>query len=1249
MPQLVWRDSAFGSRLYTDLCEEGTTILEMVDRARNLPPGFAEFGIAIVSLSRDGVLLRDDEIPREMWHLVRPRTRDGYDITVRLGVRLQGGGSGKNIVATLATVAVLAAGALISGGLLGPLLAGGIGIGNLTWAGVVGAAVSLGGSLAIAALTPPPTLTPSSAAPTAKSDAVGASAASLSGNVLSPGGSIPRVIGTRRIYPPLATHPLIDFHEDEQQVEALFVLAGPHSLDDIRVGDALVSEIPEIDVEYTTWPAGVETTPKTFLNRYSITDSPNIQLTGPITDTDTNDRTIITPVADNIPQWHSLSLLRQADEVWINLAFPEGLVDTDELTGRDFAMRFRVRIRQEGSVTWSYFPELVLTSRKTAPFERDVRIIFDEAGAAGAGVVDYWREAYTGKVPMRVAAYIHNGAYPSRAFNGQIQVSGNCWTRTSAASGYIGADFLEATRTVSRVDIYPSTDAGFTNVASITINLRGSTSAPGSASDGTLLGTTGSIADTTSMVSISSTDTTSLWRYLWLELIPVSPSGIVVSEILFYDAEDKYSWPGASAGISAGLAKHTLNVWLSPAYFPKENRYEIQLKRSCSYRYPTITKINLVEGYSCTEDPTAASVTDLFAYLDDASNDPYVAHATANVHDRVVVDRIAHVFDSDPVPVDGLTQIRLRATGRAIEDFNVLASGLVYDAPAFSGATIVDRGAWRTGAEYAVNDRVLWDGASYLASAAHSSDDATEPGVGPIWATVWNTHVGGSSIWDTLVATSNPAPHYRDVLAGALAVNPVPDDLVDEDALLNWRERCEVYGYECNMVVEGRSVPDVLNAIAGTGFARPRQSEKFGVIMDYDRSSEAPVQLFSPRNMRGFSWARAFGRVPDGVRATFENAASNYQPDERIMLYDGATDTGNYDVIAYDGLVTVPEIQRRANFDLEQRKRRFVFYSGESPIEWIVARRGDLCGISYDVIDRQHGAARVSEVLTSAGNVTGLVLDGTIPSSGGDIFFTRNDEEFFTAGSDAYFLGGDWGAMIRAKDQSYWITAQIDPADSDTSEVSFTTPFTDPGIDILDVDCLCVFGELGREVRRVIVSDISPQKGMTAKITFVDEAPELWPINYEKGLKMKVAQVTLTLNTSIYATGDLMFDAQVVSNLFRVTDGFAELDSITVIDEDDQGTAIDIYFTNLSTSWGTENSVPTITDAVARGILTKVSVAAADFYDLGGVRVASIKNIGAILQAASGTKDCYIAGIVISGTPTYSASGVRLNIGVKQN
>jgi hypothetical protein len=146
--------------------------------------------------------------------------------------------------------------------------------------------------------------------------------------------------------------------------------------------------------------------------------------------------------------------------------------------------------------------------------------------------------------------------------------------------------------------------------------------------------------------------------------------------------------------------------------------------------------------------------------------------------------------------------------------------------------------------------------------------------------------------------------------------------------------------------------------------------------------------------------------------------------------------------------------------------------------------------------------------------------------------------------------------------------------------------------------------------------------------------------------EIKYVDVTLTLDTSAYGSGDLIADTQEVTAAFKANDALGVLHSVIVVDEDDVKAAIDLVFLSSNVSLGTENAAPSVTDANARNILGIVRVAAADYVDLGGVAIATKSAIGLAVKAGSGVDDMWVGVVSNASTPTYTASGLRLRIGV---
>lgn len=142
-----------------------------------------------------------------------------------------------------------------------------------------------------------------------------------------------------------------------------------------------------------------------------------------------------------------------------------------------------------------------------------------------------------------------------------------------------------------------------------------------------------------------------------------------------------------------------------------------------------------------------------------------------------------------------------------------------------------------------------------------------------------------------------------------------------------------------------------------------------------------------------------------------------------------------------------------------------------------------------------------------------------------------------------------------------------------------------------------------------------------------------------------LVEVTLSLDIAVYAAGDVLADTQPLASAVRVNGGRAVLQSLTVIDEDDQGQPLDLVFFSATQSLGIENAAASITDLAARDILGIVPVTSADFIDLGGVRTATLRNVGLLLEAAAASRDLFV-GAISRGTGTYTASGIRLRLGL---
>mgnify|MGYP001601299563 CR=1 FL=1 len=219
---------------------------------------------------------------------------------------------------------------------------------------------------------------------------------------------------------------------------------------------------------------------------------------------------------------------------------------------------------------------------------------------------------------------------------------------------------------------------------------------------------------------------------------------------------------------------------------------------------------------------------------------------------------------------------------------------------------------------------------------------------------------------------------------------------------------------------------------------------------------------------------------------------------------------------------------------------------------------------------------------------------------------------------------------------------------TDTTSATFMSVLKQISDGIQGLSALITSGALTTQLKDGtpgILDQVNSDQAANADAIMVRTPPQEVHLG-EVGGKTSVFDVTLSLDTSAYASGDLLADTQACSALFRKDDGTGLLQSLMVIDQDDQKVAFDVYILSANVTMGTENSAPSITDANAVNILGIVSVATTDYKDLGGVSVANIKGLGIPIKAVSGTDDLYLAVVNGTGTPTFTASGVKLRLGV---
>ena len=139
-----------------------------------------------------------------------------------------------------------------------------------------------------------------------------------------------------------------------------------------------------------------------------------------------------------------------------------------------------------------------------------------------------------------------------------------------------------------------------------------------------------------------------------------------------------------------------------------------------------------------------------------------------------------------------------------------------------------------------------------------------------------------------------------------------------------------------------------------------------------------------------------------------------------------------------------------------------------------------------------------------------------------------------------------------------------------------------------------------------------------------------------------VYDITPVLETSILASGDVFFVPIEIPQVFDK--GLPrKLSSIVVLDGDDQATAFDLVFLNATATLGTLNSAVSISDADAAKVIGYVQMATTDARDLINSNLFVKSGIDQVMKGATGS--LWVGGVVRSGTPTYTASGMKIKLG----
>lgn len=1099
------------------------------------------------------VCINGEPVPRELWPYVRPKSRSDVIVTLHTPLHRGRETSGKDTVRLVAAIALIAIATAVTAGAAAPLAetlftgAGATFAAGTFGAQVLAGSITIVGALALGAFVKPPAAKVDDKPP---SDEGGIPAA-LQGNQLKRGGAIPRVIGTHRAFPPFLSQPLIDINGYDEVIEAVYGFAGPHRMRDFKFGDTFVDDIDPEQLNYEFFQlneedvAGIDSHVQLYAKLNGAQDAVvfndsseherAIAVSGTGVFTDRRAGYIATAAAffgaaghlslasspdfalgsnpfsiDFFVEWDGAAAT--AANILGHTATDLAVTDSSFYFAKTSADKLQFNIF-DGSTTTTLLSTVTINSG-----------IHHIAVARIANTLYLWVDgflqtstAFTGSVPTCLSTFnigsrgddVTTTRWDGWISNFRFSVAKTWYTSsanfTPPTIWYKGATPSLITRygktqtpnivlSDHRIENDQPTQASRDLVSNQTAPGRSNPQAQsvvgrGSGFDevwvtltlqsGLFYSDTGFSADwfyaipfririrelgtdtwfnlpevhvhdrrqapfsrllvfrwDSSILNSGKTPTPPAARKGWraaFYTVPAqdqAPVGIGgwQADSHFYDGSgDKYLDGGANNLSTSGLKNIRLGTESAEFFLDglvTKGPIEVEVRKGQMY---TADKFTYTLSYRLDTDPPTDDlgngIFDFFGYATMDGNQVIILKQSSGAQ-RCVITRVSTVWNALPVARGGVfSTIYVKASNRSLDALSVLASGLVPD----------------------------WDGAA----------------------------------WSGLHATSNPAPHYRDVLIGSLNDNRIDPSMVNDTTLLEWRQRCADLSFSCNAVFNGEHVDRVLEVIAGCGYARPRQAELWDVAQDRDFTNIAPVQMFTPRNMAGFRWEKAFVRHrPDGLRVRYNEETDSYIEHTIVVPRAGygSASGGRLEEIRYDGPTTELDAVLRALYDQQQVIDRFTFYHGTVDAEMLVCRRGDLVLVQHDTLDQFAGFSRILSLDSTDDVVSAIRLDGTVSPI--DKFF-EEPGDFFTTPTD--FFTDDAGVCIRRKDgTTVSFQAQV------AGDGFILIPNTPVSAESLERECLVQTGRLLSANRRMLVYDIKPKADLTADITFVDEAPQLW-------------------------------------------------------------------------------------------------------------------------------------------------------------
>jgi hypothetical protein len=338
--------------------------------------------------------------------------------------------------------------------------------------------------------------------------------------------------------------------------------------------------------------------------------------------------------------------------------------------------------------------------------------------------------------------------------------------------------------------------------------------------------------------------------------------------------------------------------------------------------------------------------------------------------------------------------------------------------------------------------------------------------------------------------SSNPAWVFTDLLIGEVNKRPIDKSRLDTTSLLEWANYCDAIPtapptydpffaprFQCNFILDYQTtLQQVLTQVSASAQASLNIVDgKYGVLID--RLKTTPVQIFTPRNSKGFSSVRSYTNKPHALSIKYLEPNLNWEATEEVVYDTGYDESNavNIEELTGFGITNHEQAWRFGRFMLAQNRLRQELISIQVDFEHLVCTRGDYVQITQDVMKVGGAPARVRAV--SGNQVT---IDDGIETS----------------------MSLDYGYVFRAADGTI-SQGTLTPIDSDTFALDD---------DIPAIGDLIVIGEVGQEVFDCIVKSINPNDDLSANLTLVEKADAIYDAESTGDLPIYDPQISQTVD-----------------------------------------------------------------------------------------------------------------------------------------